>query len=847
AWLKAKEREFRLAEVVERWQESGKRDDYLLRGEALEDAREWSRGRNDLSVTEHEYLLAGVELARQEAEARTRIAEALRKEGESLVKVAEERSRTEHERYLGDLERERRERAEDSANSQRRLVTILTAAVLSLIGVLAWTAAERWRLNNARIELSDYTARQARASRLLSVQHLGEKALLFSKTPGQGVAALVTAIQAAGEAAALDERIPSSVMAGLSAAVATPAPDPAILVHGGTIFHAEFSRDGTKVLTASADRTAKIWGAASGRPLLTLGRHRGPVRWAGFSRDDSRALTLGNDQTARLWSTASGDVLSELTGPTTGFFPVADPNFRRLVVTPRAGNVALWDPRIDRRVANLPVADTLLTAEFSHDGQHLVTSTGASNQLWNAATGARVGTLPSSETRGVRTFLFSPDDNHIFGLTTEGHASIWRVQDRHLVTSQLAQGDAIIEGARFAPDGNTLATYASDFTAALWDPIDGTQLATTAGVSHTARIRDVVFSHDSTRFVTVSDDHDARLWDAPTGKLVAAITGHKGPVRAAAFSPDDTRLVTAGNDNTARLWNPVNGARLATLEGHTRPIFLTAFSPDGFRVLTVSDDHTARVWNAAITNPIRTLRRHQGAVNKIVYSPTGHRLVSGGDERSAFLWDTTSHAVVHELSGHLGPVVDMDFAEGAHDRLVTRAAGDESIRLWEATSGAPVQTVDAHDGPVLSAAFSQGGSRLVTAGSDGQVRTWFSSNGKPTAKPACSLPVTPVRLATLSRHGDYLVVSGHEQEPPQLWNVESCALVMSLDRHQGQLLGVVFANNDKTFLTLGSEHTGHLWSTRTGMHEFVYAPNIGRLHTAAFDPDDERILLAGMR
>ncbi|MGB1274982.1 MAG: WD40 repeat domain-containing protein, partial [Nannocystaceae bacterium] len=268
---------------------------------------------------------------------------------------------------------------------------------------------------------------------------------------------------------------------------------------------------------------------------------------------------------------------------------------------------------------------------------------------------------------------------------------------------------------------------------------------------------------------------------------------------------------------------------------------------DGFRVLTVSDDHTARVWNAAITNPIRTLRRHQGAVNKIVYSPTGHRLVSGGDERSAFLWDTTSHAVVHELSGHLGPVVDMDFAEGAHDRLVTRAAGDESIRLWEATSGAPVQTVDAHDGPVLSAAFSQGGSRLVTAGSDGQVRTWFSSNGKPTAKPACSLPVTPVRLATLSRHGDYLVVSGHEQEPPQLWNVESCALVMSLDRHQGQLLGVVFANNDETFLTLGSEHTGHLWSTRTGMHEFVYAPNIGRLHTAAFDPDDERILLAGMR
>jgi len=189
----------------------------------------------------------------------------------------------------------------------------------------------------------------------------------------------------------------------------------------------------------------------------------------------------------------------------------------------------------------------------------------------------------------------------------------------------------------------------------------------------------------------------------------------------------------------------------------------------------------------------------------------------------------------------------MDFAEGAHDRLVTLAAGDESIRLWEATSGAPVRAFDAHDGPVLSAAFSQNGSRLVTIGSDGQVRTWFSSNGKPTARPACSLPIAPVRLATLSRQANYLVVSGHEHEPPQLWNVESCSLVMPLDLHQGQLLRVVFSNNDETFLTLGSEHTAHLWSSRTGMHEFVYAPNIGRLHTAAFGPDDERILLAGMR
>ena len=48
------------------------------------------------------------------------------------------------------------------------------------------------------------------------------------------------------------------------------------LRHRGPVVSAVFSPDGSQVLTASADGTARIWRAGDGGPIATL-RHRGPV------------------------------------------------------------------------------------------------------------------------------------------------------------------------------------------------------------------------------------------------------------------------------------------------------------------------------------------------------------------------------------------------------------------------------------------------------------------------------------------------------------------------------------------------------------------------------------------
>ena len=55
------------------------------------------------------------------------------------------------------------------------------------------------------------------------------------------------------------------------------------------------------MVTASFDRSARLWDAASGKELAVLQGHEGPVLSAAFSPDGSKVVTASEDRSARLW------------------------------------------------------------------------------------------------------------------------------------------------------------------------------------------------------------------------------------------------------------------------------------------------------------------------------------------------------------------------------------------------------------------------------------------------------------------------------------------------------------------------------------------------------------------
>ena len=83
--------------------------------------------------------------------------------------------------------------------------------------------------------------------------------------------------------------------------------------HTGSVISAEFSPDGSRIVTGCDDSAARIWDARTGAELFTLEGHIGS---AVFSPDGSRIVTACNDSTAKVWDAKTGGPVLTFKGHT---------------------------------------------------------------------------------------------------------------------------------------------------------------------------------------------------------------------------------------------------------------------------------------------------------------------------------------------------------------------------------------------------------------------------------------------------------------------------------------------------------------------------------------------------
>jgi WD40 repeat protein/serine/threonine protein kinase len=74
-----------------------------------------------------------------------------------------------------------------------------------------------------------------------------------------------------------------------------------IKAHGAAGRSVAFSPDGTRLASASIDRTVKVWDVATGDEVLSLRGHTGGVLGVAFSPDGNLLASAGRDGTVRIW------------------------------------------------------------------------------------------------------------------------------------------------------------------------------------------------------------------------------------------------------------------------------------------------------------------------------------------------------------------------------------------------------------------------------------------------------------------------------------------------------------------------------------------------------------------
>ena len=85
--------------------------------------------------------------------------------------------------------------------------------------------------------------------------------------------------------------------------------------HRSLVRDAEFSPDGTELVTASDDHDSRLWDVATGNLLFVLRGHFFAVNTASFS-PDGRWIVTSSQFTAGLWDAHTGQLVEYLTGHT---------------------------------------------------------------------------------------------------------------------------------------------------------------------------------------------------------------------------------------------------------------------------------------------------------------------------------------------------------------------------------------------------------------------------------------------------------------------------------------------------------------------------------------------------
>ncbi|MBN3943729.1 caspase family protein, partial [Nostoc sp. NMS9] len=394
-----------------------------------------------------------------------------------LNEVAEEYIQ-ESQELRNRLEREEKERQQEKLQAARRQNRVVTMFSLGLAGVAIFAGYQWYDAHNKANEAAQQTA--------IALAQSSESSLVSNRQIEALIAATQSNRQLSGRTLRKDVNLEQTAnqqaVVALRQAIYNMQEQNRLEGHSNWVYNVVFSPDGKTIASASADKTVKLWNAATGKEIITLKGHSNSVNSVAFSPDGKTIASASADKTVKLWNAATGKEIITLKGHSNSVNSVAfSPDGKTIASASADKTVKLWNAATGKEIITLKGhSNSVNSVAFSPDGKTIASASADKTvKLWNAATGKEIITL-KGHSNSVNSVAFSPDDKIIASASADKTVKLWNAATGKEIITLKGHSNSV-NSVAFSPDGKTIASASADNTVKLWNAATGKEIITLKG------------------------------------------------------------------------------------------------------------------------------------------------------------------------------------------------------------------------------------------------------------------------------------------------------------------------------------------------------------------------------
>jgi len=570
------------------------------------------------------------------------------------------------------------------------------------------------------------------------------------------------------------------------------------------IAHVEFSADSKNLLICTVTE-AVVADAATGRIHARMRGHAGAVIEARFSPNSLTVVSASHDRTIRLWSLKNWGQRQIIATDMVRVLPypwAVSADSRQIAVAIRPGEFTeLRDA--DGKLISASVPGSVNRRGFN--GSRLVTHDDHEVIVWNSESLQQIAVLhvPSAELFAARIV---PGTDFVVVLVHNGPPLIWNIRSGEKVSVSAASNQP--SDMDVHPQDALVAVCGRNGDCCL---IDVATARVTHEFHHQRDCRTVRFSPSGIHVLTIDSTNSIMVWNPGQNTTRQVFRDDSSGRLHAVWGLDDTTILTWRSEATTAVHclNAETGAEVRRLPDST--VSGLSVHPAETVAAITSAENGLRLWNwttgdvrTLTTAPARTPVFHRGQLYAVEGSAdfvaTSETLYGFPDDQK---FAQSALSIRDGLTGQLKRSTPLSMLV----HLVSADAGSGRIAISglnymaEVTSlddGNRIAEIRQHTAPLPFMAFAGNTTRLICAGLDGRISVGDASGQR-------LLPdrhKSPIRLAQVSHDGRRLA-SIDTSGKGFLWDLDRSEFLLDLPG-MAAAVNVLEMSPDNVRLAMGS-------------------------------------------